>query len=374
MPDIQASEMSAKRRENETADDRPVDWLSDLAPAMPQRDSVVASVWSGSDAGPPAPAAAGSTRDCPPSPEYQAIIEKISQNILEVEKLGDLDELKNRHNCDIKSVDDAHTFARQAVKSIDPNGNVLTPEELEKFRESSRESLGGVSDKLLPENVAYIRLDNFEQAHIPVQLAITLEKHSQADGVILDLRNNEGGTSMNAYLVSSIFLKEGVIHKQVARVESSATNPVFENKMARLTPNNLVISSDQRAERVLPRFEFLNKPVAVLANGDSASATEIVIAALQDHKAATIIGTRSFGKGDGQYLIPNVPPGGMSRITAARGYSPNDKWFGNGSTERIGIPPDIIVENDPDIELESQDDKQLAAARAHIVERLKAQN
>lgn len=228
-----------------------------------------------------------------------------------------------------------------------------------------------VEDKALPENLAYVRLDNFEKDSAASELEQAVKRHPEAKGFILDLRGNMGGKDLNAYLVSSLFLKEGVVHRTRGRIESPSDSPRYDDTTISITQNNIIIESNSRGSQYLPRLNYIDKPIIVLMNGSSASASEIVIGALQDNNAATTIGTRSFGKGDGQRLLFNFPEGGMTRITALKGTTPNGHWFGNGADEKHGRDADIVVENAQNAEYGSEDDQQLKAGIRYLTEKTK---
>ncbi|MFT4960661.1 MAG: carboxyl-terminal processing protease [Paracoccaceae bacterium] len=135
------------------------------------------------------------------------------------------------------------------------------------------------------------------------------------NGIILDLRNNPGGLLTQAISVSDAFLEEGEI------VSTRGRNPEDGDRF-NATPGDL-------AE---------GKPVVVLINGGSASASEIVAGALQDHRRAIIVGTKSFGKGSVQTVMPLRSEGAM-RLTTARYYTPSGR-----SIQALGVSPDILVE------------------------------
>ena len=137
----------------------------------------------------------------------------------------------------------------------------------------------------------------------------------EVDGIVLDLRNNPGGLLSQAVYVSDAFLDEGEITS--TRGRSAADGDRFN-----ATPGDL-------AE---------GKPIVVLINGGSASASEIVAGALQDHRRAIVVGTNSFGKGSVQTVVPLRGEGAM-RLTTARYYTPSGR-----SIQALGISPDIIVE------------------------------
>jgi carboxyl-terminal processing protease len=171
-------------------------------------------------------------------------------------------------------------------------------------------------------DVALLRLSRFsEQAFVGVERAIE-DIYEERDGVapkgiILDLRNNPGGLVTQSVYVADAFLNRGAVVLTRGRLES-------ESERYEAGPDPL----DEKIEDV---------PLVVLINGGSASASEIVAGALQDHKRATVVGTRSFGKGSVQSIISLGPDGAM-RLTTARYYTPN-----NRSIQALGITPDIEV-------------------------------
>ena len=178
-----------------------------------------------------------------------------------------------------------------------------------------------VRSRVEDDDIAYIRIADFsEKTEEGLRKAFKkFERDLGEDyaGIILDLRSNPGGLLDQAVAVSDLFLSEGAI------VETRGRNP-------------------RETERYNARRDDLaeGKPIVVLINGGSASASEIVAGALQDLKRATIIGTKSFGKGSVQTIIPLQ--GGMDgalRLTTARYYTPSGR-----SIQAKGIDPDIVVE------------------------------
>jgi carboxyl-terminal processing protease len=170
-------------------------------------------------------------------------------------------------------------------------------------------------------DVAYIKVSTFnEQTHANLVKSIdTLKKQlgKNLRGYIIDLRNNPGGLLDQAIAVSDDFLERGAIVLTKGR-----NNEETQRSQAR--PGDITD----------------NKRIVVLINGGSASASEIVAGALQDHKRATVIGTRSFGKGSVQTIIP-LGANGAIRLTTARYYTPS-----NRSIQAKGIDPDVVVEQE----------------------------
>ena len=152
------------------------------------------------------------------------------------------------------------------------------------------------------------------------------------NGVVLDLRNNPGGLLTQAIQVSDAFLEKGEI------VSTRGRNPEDGDRF-NATPGDLAGG----------------KPIVVLINGGSASASEIVAGALQDHRRAIVVGTKSFGKGSVQTVMPLRGSAAM-RLTTARYYTPSGR-----SIQALGVSPDIVVEQPRrrDTEDEEEDQRRL---------------
>ena len=169
----------------------------------------------------------------------------------------------------------------------------------------------------IEKDVGYVRITTFsEQTNKSTKEAIKkLKKNKNLKGFVLDLRNNPGGLLEQAVYVSDLFLEKGEIVSTRGR---DSENP--------------------ETYKAKPGDVINGLPLVVLINGGSASASEIVAGALQDHKRAIILGTQSFGKGSVQTIIP-VNPYGALRMTTARYFTPSGR-----SIQKKGISPDIVVE------------------------------
>ena len=176
-----------------------------------------------------------------------------------------------------------------------------------------------VRSHLEGDNIAYIRFTTFnEQTDVGLNNAMKNLKQQAGGkllGVVLDLRNDPGGLLDQAVAVADAFLEKGEIVSTRGRR-----------------------SEDAQRYNARPGDIAAGLPVAVLINGGSASASEIVAGALQDHHRAILLGTRSFGKGSVQTIIP-LPGHGAMRLTTARYYTPSGR-----SIQAKGIDPDIVVE------------------------------
>ncbi len=177
-----------------------------------------------------------------------------------------------------------------------------------------------VRSHLVGDDIGYIRITSFnEQTDVGLNSAMKSIKQQAGNklrGIILDLRNNPGGLLDQAVAVSDAFLDKGEV------VSTRGRNP-----------------DDAQRYDARPGGDIAaGLPLAVLINGGSASASEIVAGALKDHHRAILLGTRSFGKGSVQTIIP-LPGHGAMRLTTARYYTPSGR-----SIQAKGIEPDIVVE------------------------------
>lgn len=163
------------------------------------------------------------------------------------------------------------------------------------------------------ENILYVRVVNFDK-NVVKKTKEAISKNRDVKGIIIDLRNNPGGLLNQAVGLVDLFVEDGVIVSQKGR-----------NKQQ---------DSEYKATK---QGTISNVPLAVLVNGGSASASEIVSGALQDHKRAVIVGEKTFGKGSVQVILP-VNETEAIRLTIARYYLPSGRTI-----QAVGVTPDITV-------------------------------
>ena len=213
----------------------------------------------------------------------------------------------------------------EAVKKLrGPKGSAVTIsvhrkdwEEIEEFT-LVRDviPIHSVRSRMLEPGYGYVRITNFQRNTAKdLQDSIDgLTKDGMLKGMVMDLRNNPGGLLDASVKVADIFLDEGIIVSTKGRLEDQ----------------NMEFS----AHAGVPVYDF---PLIILINGGTASASEIVAGALQDHKRAIVLGTQSFGKGSVQTIIPMADGAGL-RLTTARYYTPSGI-----SIQATGITPDFLV-------------------------------
>lgn len=172
-----------------------------------------------------------------------------------------------------------------------------------------------VYTKQISDNILYIRVTSFDKKVVEgVKKAINKFKNKDK-GIVLDLRNNPGGLLDQAVGLVDLFVDKGPIVSQKGRTES-------ENKVYSATSSATIT----------------HMPIVVLINGGSASASEIVTGALQDHKRAVVVGKKSFGKGSVQVILP-ISEDEAIKLTIARYYLPSGRTI-----QAVGVTPDIQVE------------------------------
>ncbi len=190
-----------------------------------------------------------------------------------------------------------------------------------------------VESKILNKKVGYLRLKAFNSNSTKqlIEKISDFESKKKPLGYILDLRNNPGGLLTQAINVTDFFLNEGEIVSTRGR-KARENRRFFAKKGDRVN----------------------NKPLIVLINNGSASASEIVAGALKDHKRAIILGSKTYGKGSVQSIIPLENGGGM-RLTISKYYLPSGL-----SISEVGVTPDIFIDDDSeDFEIDTETDVQL---------------
>ncbi len=171
-----------------------------------------------------------------------------------------------------------------------------------------------VKSHVLEDGYLYVRITNFNDRTSP-ELKEALQDANDYQGLVLDLRNNPGGVLEEAVAAADMFLEEGKIVYTKGKMDKA----------------QMSFSAEKNEQDVH------NTPMVVLINSGTASGSEIVAGALQDHRRALIVGEQSFGKGSVQTVIPMVDGAGI-KLTTARYYTPNDR-----SIQAEGIVPDLEV-------------------------------
>lgn len=190
-----------------------------------------------------------------------------------------------------------------------------------------------VKSSILDNHIGYIQILSFMSGTTPNEFVEALENTQKTDSLILDLRGNTGGLLDNAVFIADMFINEGTI-----------VDIIYRNGYRR--------SIKAQDEHLL-----MNKPIVVLVNGASASASEILSGALKDYHKATLVGRKTFGKGLVQKVVPLPNQTGVN-ITIARYLTPNGT-----DINKLGIKPDIEIGNEFDFFIDNKKDVQLEKAK-----------
>jgi carboxyl-terminal processing protease len=231
-------------------------------------------------------------------------------------------------------------------------------------------NIPAVTTKKLPGDIGYLRLEGFDQYDATDEVKAGLAELKESRALIIDLRGNPGGFVHNAINIASLFLEQGTVVTIRSRIPGDPASPQYETQTVRLTATELVTeTTDTRdpADKDVDNDDRQpnlsgNRPVVILVNGNSASASEMFTGALKDNGRATVVGTRTFGKGIGQSNLP-MPNGTQLHVTSLRYFTPSGTWLGDGgNSQSHGIEPDVVVEPNKNLEFGEDNDNQLQKA------------
>lgn len=243
-----------------------------------------------------------------------------------------------------------------------------------------------VDDPQDRDGITYIRIRSFDE-NTPDELEAAMKAFPKTKGFVIDVRDNPGGLISGSTRSAEMFIRNGSIFTEVDRDEGDPRRAVYETTALRVTkdkeytkwhsstnPKHIVESSATRSPYLAG-----GKPVVLLTNGNTASAAEIFTGALGDNGVVVVgsggdptqkgnIGT--FGKGIGQQTDQDLPDGGATKFTMLHYTTPHGTWPGDAAKHRIGLRPDIIVNNPDGVEPGAADDAQLNAGLAEIESQL----
>jgi len=215
--------------------------------------------------------------------------------------------------------------------------------------------------ELMPSDrrVAHIAVRNFLNKDTADRVMQQLEKTTRRQAIVLDMRNNPGGSVDECLKLATAFVSEGpLVTLKVREIGGGHTNQTYRAtktnlELTKTDENGKVLEVVQR-ERLRPIAAA--RPIVILLNGNSASAAEMLAAALRDNKRATLVGTRSFGKGVAQAGLP-IANGAVLTCTCVHYYTPSGKFIGDGRAgfsgdplklnAKDGLAPDIFVADSP---------------------------
>lgn len=201
-----------------------------------------------------------------------------------------------------------------------------------------------VRSSIVDNHIGYIQILSFMSGSTPNEFVDALNNTKNTDSLILDLRGNTGGLLDNAVFIADIFLQKGTI-----------VDIIYRNGY-------------KKSIRAQDEIQPIDKPVVVLVNGASASASEILSGALKDYHRATLVGKKTFGKGLVQKVVPLPNQTGVN-ITIARYLTPNGT-----DINKLGIKPDVEIGNDYETITNNKNDVQLEKAKDILNDRNRTRN
>ena len=212
-------------------------------------------------------------------------------------------------------------------------------------------AIQNITAKDLGNGIEYIKVGAFS-ANTAQELRQAMEANARAKGIILDLRGNPGGLVDEAVKTAELMMKTGPLYTMRERVNSDPANPMFGSETVSITEQNRVTEKGRDGEQAHVYNDareqpyLLNgRPLLILQNQNSASASEIVTGALHDDHVATTLGEKSYGKGVGQLQQEGSDSKNhyKLKVTNFRYFTPSGFWPGDANKNRIGIEPDIKV-------------------------------
>lgn len=236
-----------------------------------------------------------------------------------------------------------------------------------------------VTTKMLSNGIGYIRLDTFGRHADAEDMKKGLEQLVDAKAIVFDLRNNLGGFIDNAIDISSMFVETGTLVSIKSRIAGDPANPQYSTEVVRVTATEVIRETTRTdnpghtttatSGRKMP-YLLAGRPMVILVNGNSASASELTSGAIRDNGVAILVGLRMYGKGIGQSTL-FMPNGTRLQVTTLRYFTPKGTWLGDAEGNRQGMQPDIEVAPSKDgFQPASADDNQLEKAVDYLKTKL----
>ena len=211
------------------------------------------------------------------------------------------------------------------------------------------------------DDVHYARLIDFMNDKTDTSLKTAIAEHPNAKAFIIDLRGNPGGRVDEMVETVGLLMKEGKLYTEDARTPlgpATQTLELDDDRVKAIRPGAFFNMTAERNQYLLN-----GRPLIVLVDEYSASASELLAGAVKDNRAGLLVGGKTFGKGVGQAVIP-IENGTMVAVTNTKFTNPGGGWAGDGNSTRLGIEPNITVEQEKGTVLLSDGDKQFQRALA----------
>lgn len=291
-----------------------------------------------------------STQQVAPDEYYRQVWELISENFLYRERLTDWNKWEHKYDGKLNTFGDAERAINEMLDSLGDDYTYFKNSTLTRAKQERDVATNVVSYRLLSGNIGYIRVSTFSSTHTAEETRAALKALAGADAYIVDLRGNGGGYVNQALAVFSLFVEEGTFTSIAGHYDGSSYSEkvVVTRKEVESTVNGRKTTSAREPDL------SGGKPLVLLVNQDTASASEMLSGALKDNRRADLVGTKTFGKGIAQ-ITWNLPRGTSVQVTYARYFLP-----GGTSIHGTGITPHRVLKPS------RPGDNQLAEARKVI--------
>jgi carboxyl-terminal processing protease len=274
---------------------------------------------------------------------YHNAWELVEQNFLYRDRLTNWNTWEHKFDGTLTNHADAEKAVRQMLASLNDPYTFLKDASATKAQQKRDDSTGVVTWKKLPDNIGYVKITTFSSNHTGPEFKAALTALQGVDGYILDLRENLGGYINQSLAVFSMLVDQGVYTTLKGQYQGKAFEEVYWATATEIfdKENNSVT----RSARLAPNLTG-KKPLAVLVNKNSASASEMLTGALRDHARADIVGVKTYGKGVAQRTW-NLDGGTSLQITFAQYFLPRgDNIHGKGITPNPETKASLMIGDD----------------------------
>lgn len=295
-----------------------------------------ANTTQSSDSAAPTAAAPGTVNDQQASEEfYHSTLQKVKDNFLWQDRLGDWNMLMHKYDGKLQTMADAHKAINASLATLNDGYTYFKDEQLTKNSQTASGRQNVVTWYLVPNtNIGYIKIHTFGSTETANEVAAAMRAMPTAKAYVLDLRDNGGGYIWQSLEVFSMF----VDNASFATVKGMKDGAAYTEDLA-VDATSVLNTENGKVVKTTRSFPNLagNKPVIILVNGDSASASEMLAGAMLDNNRATLLGTHTYGKGIAQ-LTYNLNHNTSVQVTFAYDY-----WPKGACIHKIGIEPNRVV-------------------------------
>lgn len=265
---------------------------------------------------------------------YHSAWQTAKDNFLWQDRMTDWDKWEHKFDGQLKTMGDAERAINEMLGSLKDGYTYFKDATVTTSSQTRSGQSNVVTHRMLPNNIGYIKIRTFGSVNTTAEVKAALTALSGADGYVIDLRDNGGGFIWQAFNVFSLFVDSG----KFTTLEGWLNGKAYKEELV-VTATNLEQTVNGTKQTPSARESNLagSKPVVILVNGDSASASEMLSGAMRDNGRATLIGTKTYGKGIAQ-ITYNLAHGTSMQVTFAQYITP-----GGTKLHGVGLTPDTIA-------------------------------